>query len=78
MTIENNTTPAPAATYTHDTLSYGDFLAYANSLSGPVIEADTRNATQRVTSGRKRTRQAVRQGEFWELVPRGLQFGRHH
>lgn len=32
---------APAATYTHETLDYEAFEAYAKSLSGPVIEPDT-------------------------------------
>lgn len=41
MTTENSTTQAPAATYTHETLSYEEFATYAKPLSRPVVEADT-------------------------------------
>ncbi len=41
MSNENTTAQAPAATYTHETLSYEEFATYAKSLSRPVVEADT-------------------------------------
>lgn len=41
MTVENSTTTAPAATYTHKTLNRNEFLSYMKTLSGPDIEADS-------------------------------------